>query len=145
MTDADLESKSTEDLIKEYEKHCDKHLKNILYPHEPLLMNYKPQIISAIKQVKKISWEIYNKKKKIHKSNGKKGFYAEIEVSIDNHIGKICYSIKSYDISKMSKSKIKKKIDKIKTYKDGHPEKCYLHKLEKEYEKIRIPNNCFNL
>jgi hypothetical protein len=125
------------DLIEEYVAYCDKYLPNIPYPHEPLLMTGKEKILRFIKEAKSISYQIYKEKKRIHKIHGRKLHYAIIKVDIDMHKGKIHYDINSKPISNMTKKELIRKYEKIKGYKNNHPEKCYLPKLKEELKKDR--------
>lgn len=140
------ESNDIVELIEQYENYCDKYMKNIPYPHEPLLMVDIDQVKRAIKQVKHLSWQIYNDKKRMHKSNSRKGLYVKkIEVDINIHVGRIDYRLETTPISRMYKVEISEKINKIKGYNNGHPEKCYLYKLEKELLRDNTPKCAFGV
>ena len=131
------------DLIEEYVAYCDKYLPNIPYPHEPLLMAGEEQILRFTEEAKSISYQIYKEKKRIHKIHGRKLHYAIIKVDIDMHKGKIHYDIDSKPISNMTKKELTRKYEKIKAYKNNHPEKCYLPKIKKELEKENFFNSIY--
>lgn len=123
------------DLIDQYEAICEKHFLNKPYPHEILLMTSDEQIKKAIKEVKMISFKVYEEVKRIHKMNGRKSHYAVIDFDVSISGGGIKFNVDSRPISHMSKKEISAQMEKIKAYKNNHPEKCYLKKLQQEMEK----------
>lgn len=115
--------------IEDYVEYCDNNLKDIPYLYEPLLMQ-DSHVEPAMIQAKKLSWKIYDETKRLHKRSAKKNKMVKIKKKelIGN---KVRIHFETTDISKLKDEEKLFHIERIKSYKNNHPEKCYLNKLQK--------------
>lgn len=115
-----------------------------IYPHEPLLLN-EEGLKKAIKEVKNISWMIYDFKRKKCKKYAKKGKVVIVNTIVKVHREKIIIETKEVELNKLSRLKIENWINRIEKYNINHPEKCYLGILKSHIENRKDKTSCHTI
>lgn len=115
--------------VDKYVDYWDANLRGIPYQYEPLLMR-EDQLEQAMREAKLLSWLIFNETKKLHKKSAKQNKITKIiNIDADFRGGALNISCKVRLISTLSEKEKDRHIERIKSYKNNHPEKCYLSKL----------------
>lgn len=129
-----------DNLIEKYCETFEKYMPGQLSPYEPLLMS-EELAERGIKEVKKLSWLIYDYKRRKHQSYASRGKMVKINAYYYYFHEPMIVETKEIDLDRMPRYVLEAIIKKIDGYAAKHPEKHYLKMLKDRLENYNDNNS----
>lgn len=131
---------NSDSIVDQYADTFEKYMPGQLSPYEPFLMS-EELAERGIKEVKKLSWLIFNYKSRKHQSYASKGKLVKINAYYQRFDEPMIVETEEIDLDRMPRYKLKFLINKIDGYAAKHPEKHYLKMLKERLENYNDTNS----